>query len=94
MRFQPDKDVNFQLERILNNGIDFQDNIRGALIEVDFEDGEAVVEHSLSYIPIGYIVLWKNGEGDVWATRSPEWNNQRLYLASNAPSLKVRLFVM
>ena len=35
MRFDPEGDVNFQLDKILNQGIEFQDNIRGALLVVN-----------------------------------------------------------
>jgi hypothetical protein len=93
MRFQPEGDTEFQLDRILNNGIEFADNMRGSLIEVTLS-GETRVTHGLGYTPMGFLVIFKDGEGDVWAARPRDWNSQTLYLASSATSLKVRLFVV
>lgn len=94
MRFRPGEDTEFQLERMLNKGLEFQDNMRGSLFEGEFEDGVLEIEHGLDVTPIGFIVIWKDGEGDIWATRLQEWNRTRLFLASNVSNLKVRLFVM
>ena len=58
MRFEPGGDLTFQLEKILNEGIEFNDNLRGGLLEADLVVGENTVQHGLGFVPIGYIVLY------------------------------------
>lgn len=94
MRFYQNQDVEFQLDRILNNGIEFDDNIRGSLVEVHFVDGLLSLKHTLGYTPTGFIVLWKDAESDVWATQLDDWNRETMYLASSVSNLRARLFVM
>lgn len=94
MRFIRDRDVEQQLETLLNDGLNFQDNFQGALLEVELDLGENEVSHALGYVPMGYIVIMMDAPAFVYATRIAEWTNQVLYLASSVTSLKVRLFVM
>ena len=57
MRFELEGDINFQLDQLLNQGLEFNDNLNGALLEVDLVAGEKTVRHGLGFVPIGYIIL-------------------------------------
>ena len=57
MRFESEGDINFQLDQLLNQGLEFNDNLKGALLEVDLVAGENTIRHGLGFVPIGYIIL-------------------------------------
>lgn len=94
MRFTKGGDVEHQVDLILNGNVDFGDNIRGGIIELRTVGGEQEVLHGLPFTPNGFLVIAKEGPGDVYAARIDEWDTTKLFLASNVSSLRVRLFVM
>ena len=94
MRFDPAGDIGYQLGLLLDGGIEFGQHIRGGHVEVTLVGAETRVEHNLGYTPSGYILLRKDAEGDVWATRITEWDSVSLYLATSVTSLEVRLYVL
>lgn len=93
-RFNPEGNTNYQLNLLLNEGLELSDNFRGALLEVTLDSGENEVRHELGFQPIGYILLYKDLEGDIYGSRVTEWTKTILYLSSSVPSQKVRLFVL
>ena len=94
MRFDPEGDVNFQLDKILNQGIELQDNVRGALLEVAVVSGENTIQHGLGFIPMGYIVLYTENEVTIFGSRISSWTTEKLFLSSSAASPTVRLLVL
>ena len=94
MRFFPNRDTEYQLDKILNRGLTFTDNHQGVIINVDLEFGVNRVQHSLGFTPIGYIILIKQNEGDIYGTETDKWNEEILFLVSSAQSQRARLFVM
>jgi hypothetical protein len=94
MRFQPEGDLNYQLNQLLNGGLTLYDNLRGAILNVTLVEGFNEVRHGLGYTPLGYLVLVKQNEGDIYGTETEKWDKEILCLVSSAPSQKVRLFVM
>lgn len=94
MRFDPSGDTEYQLSQILNGRIEFGEHIQGGFVEVTLSSGENEVAHGLGFIPSGYILLSKEGAGDIWSVKLSEWSNEVLWLASSVGNLKVRLFVM
>lgn len=97
MRFQAARDlenVNFQLLKILNEGLELGDNFRGGLIEATLSVGENTVRHGLGFRPIGYLVLYKDISGEIFGSRVGEWTTEVLFLQSSVGSQKVRLFVL
>lgn len=87
-------ETEFKLASILNNGITFGDNVRGGFIEVTLAGGEQEVRHDLGFEPVGFLLIWKDGLGDVYADRVTEWDKETLFLNTDATNLKVRLFVL
>jgi len=94
MRFQPDGDMDYQLSQLLNGGLTLYDNMRGVMLNVDLREGKNEIRHGLGHTPMGYFVLVKQNEGDIYGTETDTWTNEILFLVSSAPSQKVRLFVM
>lgn len=93
MRFRPEGDVDYQLDRLLNNGLEFADNMKGVLIERDLSEGDNEVRHGLGYVPFAAIVLLKSGPGEIYGVRDTEWTGEIMFLRCDATSLRVRLFV-
>ena len=94
MRFKQDGDVPFQLEKILNEGLELVDNFRGALLEATLDEGENEVQHGLGFRPVGFMLLLTSEDGRVRATREVDWTTERLFLVSSVKNQKVRLFVL
>jgi len=94
MRFDPEGDVNFQLDRILNQGIQIQDNVRGALLEVNLAAGENTVKHGLGFIPMGYLVLYSEAESTISGARVVDWTTEDMFMNSSVASPRVRLLVL
>lgn len=94
MRYIKDQDTEFQLDLLLNEGLELNDNFRGALLEVDLVEGDNEIRHSLGFTPYGVITLLKSGPGELYGTRLLEWTNELLFLRLDVTSLRVRLFVM
>ena len=94
MRYQPEGDMDYQLNGLLNGGLTFYDNMRGAILDVDLVEGFNEVRHGLGFTPMGYLVLVKQNEGDIYGTETEKWTNEILCLVSSAPNQKVRLYVM
>lgn len=95
MRFDPGGDEKYQLTQILNDGgIKFGDNVEGGFIEVTLTTSPQEITHGLGYTPKGFLIIGKDGEGDIWTANQELWNNSTLWLASNVTNLKVRLYVM
>jgi len=93
-RFEPEGEVEFQLDLILNEGIELQDNLRGALLEVSVVAGENTVQHGLGFVPLGYIVLYSEDPAIFSGSRIEDWTTEQIFLNSSATSPKVRLFVL
>ena len=83
-----------ELAQVINGEISFNENIKGGLIEVTLYGEETTVYHGLGYVPTGFIVINKNGPGDIWGVRVDKWTKENLFLGSSAENLEVRLFVM
>lgn len=94
MRFYPDRDISFQLDQMLNRGLNLHENFAGVIVDVDLSEGRNEVRHGLGFVPIGYFVLVKQNEGDIFGTETDTWTKEILYVVSSAPSQKARLFVM
>ena len=86
--------LDFQLDQILNGGLTLGDNHRGALLELTLQMGENEIQHNLGYTPIGFILISKNGPGDVWSGNLSNWTRTTLLLESSVENLTVRLFVL
>ena len=94
MRFQPEGNLEYQLNMLLNGGLSLHDNMRGVSVNVDLVEGLNKVQHGLGHTPIGYNILLKQNEGDIYGTDTTKWTSEILFLVSSAPSQRVRLFVM
>lgn len=94
MRYIKDGDTEYQLNLLLNEGLELNDNFRGALLEVDLVEGDNEIRHGLGFKPFGIIILLKDGPGDIYGTRLTEWTNEILFLRCDVTSLRVRLFVV
>jgi hypothetical protein len=94
MKYDPKGDLEFQLDKLLNEGLEFSDNFRGALLEVDLAAGENTVIHSLGFVPQGYLVLYSANEAIIYGSRVEEWTSESIFLVSNVTSPAARLFVM
>lgn len=94
MRFFPHQDTEYQLDRLLNRGLTLVDNHQGVVLNVDLELGVNEIHHSLGFTPIGYIILVKQNEGDIYGTETDKWNEEILFLVSSVASQRVRLYVM
>lgn len=86
--------VDKQLSDILNDGIDLEDNIRGALVTETITTESTKVFHGLGYVPKGFLIIRQEGEGTVWADKVSEWTTEDLFCKSSATSLKVVFFVL
>lgn len=93
-RSEQAEDIDFQLNQLLNEGLELSDNLRGGLLEVTLSIGENSITHSLGFKPIGFILLYKDLEGDIFGSRIDEWTNEVLFLKSSVSNQKVRLFVV
>ena len=62
MRFYPEGNLAFQLDRMLNRGLTFVDNISGALLSIELTGEEQTISHRLGRVPIGFLVLSIDGE--------------------------------
>jgi hypothetical protein len=94
MKFKPGKDIDFQLEHILNAGLSLVDNLDGALLEITTTGSQQSVTHALGRTPIGFLVLFKDTECDIWGELLSSWTSEILYLNASVASVTVRLFVM
>jgi len=94
MKYESEGDQEFQLDKILNQGLEFPDNNRGASLEVSLVAGENTILHSLGFVPIGYQVIYSENEAIIYGSRVAEWTKEEIFLVSNVTSPTVRLFVM
>ena len=108
MRFEPEGDLGFQLDRILNEGLEFNDNFRGGMIETDLVVGENTIQHGLGFVPIGYLTIYPGTvetpvmiddlggvfSGTFVGVRISEWTTEILFLNASVASQGVRLFVL
>jgi hypothetical protein len=83
-----------EIAKILNGEVSFNENIKGALIEATLLGEDTSVYHGLGFVPTGFMVINKNGPGDVWGVRVSKWTKETLFLGSSVESLEVRLFVL
>ncbi len=93
-RFNPSGDISSQLDLLLNEGLELNDNFRGALLEVTLDAGENTIQHGLGFIPQGFLVIFKEKEGDIFGSRVSEWTEEQLFLQSSVESQAVRLCVL
>jgi hypothetical protein len=95
VKFDREGDIPFQLDKLLNEGLEFHDNFNCACMDTfSLDEGENVIEHGLGFRPVGYLVIYKEVSGDIFGTRSDEWTNEKLFLVSSVPNQKVRLLVV
>jgi len=94
MRYSPEGDLDYQLSLLLNGGLTLYDNMRGAILDVDLVEGVNEVRHGLGFTPLGYLVLVKQNEGEIYGTETDKWTDEILFLVSSALNQKVRLYVM
>lgn len=94
MRYIRGASVEFQLDQLLNEGLELGDNVRGGILEIDLVVGENEVQHGLGFVPQGYIVLYSEESDLPYGSRVDEWNSERLFLRSNVTNQRVRLFVL
>lgn len=95
MKFDRDGDIPYQLDLLLNEGLEFHDNFNCACLDtIELAEGENLIEHNLGFIPVGYIVIYKAVSGEIYGTRELEWDKEKLFLVSSAPNQKVRLLVL
>ena len=94
MRYNPELELEFQLTQILNDGIEFGDNIRGGLLEIETTAAEQRIIHNLGFTPVGFIVIMREGQVDVWASNLLSWTKDVIFLTSDVASVTVRLFVL
>lgn len=94
MRFHPGGDTELQLDSLLNEGLGFRDNFRGAILEVDLDEGKNEIQHGLGFTPIGYIVLYKRENGDIFGTEADQWTAEKLFLKSSVTNQRARLLVV
>lgn len=94
-RFEPEGEVVFQLDDLLNEGLELNDNFRGALLEIEnVLAAENVIQHSLGFIPIGYWILYTEDPSIFSGARIEDWTTEQIFLNSSATSPRVRLFVL
>ena len=94
MRYAQDGDSEFQLDRILNNGITVEDNLDWGILEVVLVIGENTIQHGLGRVPNGYIVIYTDAAVTITGSSISSWTTEQLLLTSSAASPKVRLFVL
>lgn len=94
MKFDPSGDIGYQLTQILAGGVMFGEHIEGGYIETTIGESPHEIPHSLDYTPRGFLLLGKDGEGDVWAANWSQWSKRSIFLASNVQNLRVRLYVL
>lgn len=94
MRYYPEQETEFQLGQMMNNGLTLQDNIEGALMEIELVEGENTIQHGLGFVPTGYIVLYQEASGNIYGARVAKWTNENLFLTSSVANPRVRLFVL
>lgn len=94
MRYFPEGDLDYQLNALLNEGLTLHNNIHKVIVNVDLTEGINTVRHGLGHTPIGYVVLVKQNEGDIYGTETDKWTKEILFLVSSALSQRVRLFVV
>jgi hypothetical protein len=94
-RFEQEGDIPFQLNLLLNEGLELQDNFRGALLEIEnVLAAENTVQHGLGFIPTGYIILYSEDPAIFSGARIEDWTIETIFLNSSATSQRVRLFVL
>lgn len=94
MRFDPSGDTDLQLDRLLNEGLEFRDNFRSAFLEVSLDEGKNEIQHGLGFVPLGYLVLYKRENTDIFGTEKDQWTTEQLFLKSSAKNPKVLLLVV
>lgn len=94
MRFDPTGDISFQLSKLLNGELEFGTNIRGSFVEFVTTGDVQEVQHNLGYVPNGFIIIFQNGEGDVWSSDLESWTTSTVLLQSSVPNLTIRAIVL
>jgi hypothetical protein len=65
----------------LNGRIGFTDNIYCQIVDVTLPLGNTAVAHTFGKVPIGFLVLTKNANVDIWQVT--EWTDTYIYLQVN-----------
>lgn len=94
MRYIKGGNIEFQLDQLLNEGLELGDNLRGGLVEVSLVIGDNEIHHGQGFTPQGYIVIYSEAEELPYGTRVEEWTSELLFLRSSVTNLRVRLFVL
>jgi len=97
VKFHPVEDfegLNHLFELLLNEGLNLQDNLDGGFYEITTSGSRQEVRHSLGRVPIGFLVIYKSAECDIWGDLLSSWTNELLYLNASAANVDVRLFVL
>lgn len=96
MKLTTGADFERSVKALLNNGLTFDDNFHGGFVDVTLPGTPSTdleVHHGLGYVPTGFLIVRKDGAGDVYASNISNWDSEFLYIASDTASLDVRLFV-
>lgn len=94
MRFDPDGDIPFQLDIILNGGVSVDEHVDGAILELTTTGEVQEIQHGLGRTPLGFIVISKTAECDIWTAQLSSWNSESLFLNSSVSSVETRLVVV
>jgi len=94
MRFEEEGDLEFQLGKMLNQGLNVQDNFNWGILEVVLVSGVNTIQHGLGFVPNGYILIYSEDEITLSAPSLTSWTTEQLLLTSSAASPKARLFVL
>ena len=82
--FVAGQDTDAQLQRLLNRGLTFQDNVRCAILEVELDFGHTTIQHGLGFTPLGYIVIWQSGPEAIYGGPVNLWDEQSMVISSDA----------
>lgn len=90
LRYLNEQDEN--LISIFENGVSFDENIDGAIVQYTTTGGESSIPHGLGRIPTGYIVCRSSGICQVYDGPT-SFTNQNIYLLATQPSVDITLFI-
>lgn len=80
---------------ILNRGILFQDNVRCSIsqgVTINGSGSDTRIDHNLGSIPLGYVVIKRNGNFQVY-DGTTAWTSNSIYLRSSSSGV-VNLIVL
>lgn len=96
MRVNPGGSFDKQVLEALSNNLSFHDNFKGGFVDITTPNPagtELTVQHGLGYVPTGFIIVLKEGAGDVYASNVSSWDGEFLYIKSDTADLDIRIFI-